>query len=179
MQKRTNFVILEDKFPLKMKTNKSEKNTEEAGKVEEPAVDISYREPLPSVHSILGVNYDDISEPLKRVNKFREGFRKQSFEKLKEVTGLDNNTLAAALGISSKTLQRKQVFDVTQSEKMYELAELYALGISYFGENGFRRWMERPLFSIGNLKPIYLIDVFEGLTLLKTEIMRLQHGIAI
>jgi len=162
-----------------MKTKKTGNNAEESGKVQEPALAGAYSNSSPTIHSILGINYEDISEPLKRVNKFREGFQKKSFEKLKEVTGLDNNILAAALGISSKTLQRKEIFDATQSEKMYELAELYALGISYFGEDGFRRWMTRPLFSIGNLKPIHLIDVFEGLTLLKTEIMRLQHGIAI
>jgi len=62
---------------------------------------------------------------------------------------------------------------------MYELAELYAMGSSYFGNEGFRRWMERPLFTLGNLKPLDLLDVSEGLTILKTEIMRLQHGIAI
>jgi len=39
--------------------------------------------------------------------------------------------------------------------------------------------MERPLFSIGNRKPIELIDVSEGIMLLKAEIMRLQHGVAI
>jgi uncharacterized protein (DUF2384 family) len=39
--------------------------------------------------------------------------------------------------------------------------------------------MDRPLFSIGNIKPITLIDVTEGVTLLKTEIMRMQHGIAV
>ncbi|MEQ8807902.1 MAG: MbcA/ParS/Xre antitoxin family protein [Imperialibacter sp.] len=51
--------------------------------------------------------------------------------------------------------------------------------MSYFGQEGFRRWMERPLFSLGNIKPIDLIDVSEGVDLLKNEIMRVQHGIAI
>ena len=83
------------------------------------------------------------------------------------------------MSVSSKTLQRKDVFDIVQSEKMYELATLYASGISYFGQEGFRRWMERPLFSLGNIKPIDLIDVSEGVDLLKNEIMRVQHGIAI
>jgi uncharacterized protein (DUF2384 family) len=62
---------------------------------------------------------------------------------------------------------------------MYELAELYALGTNYFGREGFQRWMDRPLFSIGNRVPLELIDVSEGLEMLKTEIMRLQHGISV
>lgn len=132
-----------------------------------------------AVHDILKVKRSRVSDALSRVEAFRKGFNKKSLEKLKEVTGLDLNILASALSVSTKTLQRKHVFDSVQSEKMYELATLYAIGIDYFGEVGFRRWMERPLFTIGNRKPIELVDVSEGISILKTEIMRLQHGVAV
>jgi len=153
-------------------------HSKKQAKVNEPV--LAYpTEKMLSVHSILDVAYNMIADPLNRIETFRKGLQKKSFEKLKSISGLDYNTLAGALGVSSKTLQRKEIFDVVQSEKMYEVAELYALGISYFGEEGFRRWMERPLFSLGNRYPIDLIDVSEGISLLKTEIMRLQHGIVI
>jgi len=132
-----------------------------------------------SASSILMINNFDMSEPLERIHVFRNGLSKQSFNKLKEATGLDYNKLAAALAVSPKTLQRKDTFDVVQSEKMYHLADLYAIGIEYFGDEGFKRWMSRPLFSIGNIKPIDLIDVSEGVEILKKEILRVQHGIAI
>jgi|SRR5690554_3249439 len=160
---------------------KYKSSAEEKSKVAEAALALSYftgSEPI-SVHSILNIDSKAVAEPLNRIDTFREGLNRKSFDRLKEITGLDNNTLAEALGVSSKTIQRKEIFGVIQSEKMYELAELYALGIAYFGKEGFRRWMDRPLFSIGNRKPIELIDVAEGLMLLKAEIMRLQHGIAI
>lgn len=147
-------------------------------KVSEPAVAF-YRKSTLSVQDILNVDISRLDEPLNRVDTFRNGLERKSFESLKIISGLDNLTLAAALGVSAKTLQRKDIFDTIQSEKMYELANLYALGINYFGKEGFRRWMERPLFSIGNIKPLALIDVSEGLDILKAEIMRLQHGIAI
>ncbi len=146
--------------------------------VSEPAVAYNKKSRL-SAHDILNVEYGRLDEPFQRVETFRKGLKKRSLEGLKEISGLDNNTLAAALAVSAKTLQRKDVFDVVQSEKMYELAELYALGTNYFGSEGFRRWMERPLFTIGNRIPLALLDVSEGLDILKTEIMRLQHGIAI
>jgi putative toxin-antitoxin system antitoxin component (TIGR02293 family) len=132
-----------------------------------------------SVGDVLDIASSGLEEPLSRVETFRNGLEKKSFENLKELSGLDYNTLATALGVSSKTLQRKEIFDTAQSEKIYELAELYTLGINYFGREGFRRWMERPLFSLGNRVPLGLIDLSEGLDLLKTEIMRLQHGIAV
>lgn len=138
-----------------------------------------YKKAKLSTNDVLGVEEDLLDEPLSRIETFRNGLSKASFDRLKEISGLDNNILANALSVSSKTLQRKEVFDVVQSERMFELAELYALGNNYFGREGFQRWMDRPLFSIGNRVPLDLIDVSEGLDLLKTEIMRLQHGIAI
>ena len=172
---------LVDNFPLMAKVKKYKKQLKGATKVTEPAVVMGYNdlEKTITAHSILGVNPGAFSEPLNRVDSFREGLSKKSFENLKQATGLDSNTLAVAMGVSSKTIQRKQIFDVIQSEKMYELPALSATGSSYFGEEGFRRWMNRPLFSIGNRKPIELIDVNEGIILLKAEISRLQHGIAI
>lgn len=147
-------------------------------KVSEPAMAV-YQKAKLSPNDILGVEEGLLDEPLMRIEIFRNGLSKASFERLKELSGLDNNLLANALSVSSKTLQRKDVFDTAQSERMYELAELYALGTNYFGREGFQRWMVRPLFSIGNRIPIELIDVSEGLEILKTEIMRLQHGIAV
>lgn len=147
-------------------------------KVSEPALAV-YQKAHVSIHDILGVDADWLDEPLSRVDAFRNGLDKSSFESFKELSGLDYNTLADALGVSAKTLQRKDVFDTGQSERLYEMAELYAIGINYFGRDGFRRWMERPLFSLRNRKPLDLIDVSEGIDLLKTEIMRLQHGIAV
>jgi len=147
-------------------------------KVNEPAVAYLRTTNL-SVGDVLDIASSGLEEPLSRIETFRNGLEKRSFEKLKELSGLDYNTLATALGVSSKTLQRKEIFDTAQSEKIYELAELYTLGTNYFGREGFRRWMERPLFTLGNRAPLGLIDVSEGLDLLKTEIMRLQHGIAV
>ena len=147
-------------------------------KVSEPAVAI-YQKAHLSAQDILRVDIDGLDEPLARVDIFRIGLDKISFESFKELSGLDYNTLADALGVSTKTLQRKEVFDTGQSEKLYELAELYAIGLNYFGREGFRRWMERPLFTLGNRIPLDLIDVSAGIDLLKAELMRLQHGIAV
>jgi len=146
-------------------------------KVNEPTAE--YQISPVSIPVILKVGADRLKEPLSRLEIFRNGLPKKSFESLKELSGLDYNTLANALGVSSKTLQRKDTFDTIQSEKIYELADLYTIGVNYFGREGFRRWMDRPLFSLGNRRPLDLIDVSEGIDLLKIEIMRLQHGVAI
>lgn len=167
----TNYVILEDKLRKIVMAKK-------ILKVSEPAAAL-YQKAKISVEDILRLDLADLDEPLSRLDTFRNGLDKNAFESFKALSGLDYETLADALGVSAKTLQRKEVFDTGQSEKLYQLSELYAIGINYFGREGFRRWMERPLFTLGHRVPLDLIDVSEGISLLKTEIMRLQHGIAV
>lgn len=118
-----------------------------------------YRKARLSPNDVLGVEEGLLNEPLTRIETFRNGLSKASFERFKEISGIDNNLLPNALSVSPKTLQGKDVFDTTQSERMYELAELYALGSNYFGREGFQRWIDRPLFSIENRVPIELNDV--------------------
>ena len=154
------------------------KQRKPANTANDPELAYSEAESL-SVEGLLGVAPARLSEPLSRVDTFREGFGKKSFESLKKATGLDYQTLARALSLSTKTLQRTEVFDVVRSEKLYALADLYATGMSYFGKEGFRSWMDRPLFTLGNRRPVELLDVSEGIALLRTEIMRLQHGITV
>jgi hypothetical protein len=129
--------------------SKSTVNDAEVAYVKKQNVDVT-----PEV--LLSISEGHLTEPLQRVFAFRKGFKKKSFDKLKEYSGLDNNTLAIALAVSAKTM-----------------------GLSYFGKEGFSRWMERPLFTLGNRKPIELIDVSEGLELVKAEIIRLQHGVGL
>lgn len=147
--------------------------------VNEPAIAYTRNNISHVVGQFLDISPAKLDEPLSRVKIFREGLKKESLECLKSKTGLDYQTLARALSVSSKTLQRTKIFGTVQSEKMYALAGLYALGMSYFGEDGFKAWMNRPLFSLGNRIPLELLDVSEGVTLLRAEIMRLQHGIAL
>ncbi|MEQ8808895.1 MAG: hypothetical protein RIE59_07515, partial [Imperialibacter sp.] len=55
--------------------------------------------------AILGLANDQLMEPLQRVATFRKGLSKGSFDRLKQVTGLDYENMARALSVSSKTLQ--------------------------------------------------------------------------
>ncbi|GIV36841.1 MAG: hypothetical protein KatS3mg032_1220 [Cyclobacteriaceae bacterium] len=160
---------------------KSTKKSKTPGlQVEEPALAYNRRVAgMPEVHQILGIAADDLMNGISRVGIFRRGLTKAAFNNLKETTGLDTETLARALAISSKTIQRTEVFDAVQSERMYLLADLYADGINYFGLEDFRNWMNRPLFTLGSIRPVELLDTTEGIRLIKSEIHRVQHGIAV
>ena len=155
------------------------KQSERTTIAREPELAISKAQGYYDIGSLLRIASTKIDEPFDRFALFRAGIGRKSFLHLKEATGLDYQTLAIALSVSTKTLQRTEVFDTVQSEKLYELAGLYSVGMSYFGKDGFRRWMERPLFTLGNRKPLDLLDVSEGIKMLIAEIRRLQHGIAV
>lgn len=149
-----------------------------SSKVSEPEI-VIYQKSKLTPEKILNLDTSGLNNPLNRIEFYRSGLTKSSFESFKTTSGLDYLSLAKVLGVSAKTLQRKEFFDTAQSERLYQLADFYAVGINYFGEEGFRKWMERPLFTLDHHIPINLIDSSEGIELLKTEILRLQHGIAV
>jgi putative toxin-antitoxin system antitoxin component (TIGR02293 family) len=116
---------------------------------------------------------------LERVDFLKKGLSRNYYIDLKNNTQLDKETLAYAMNVSTKTLDKKQIFDTPLAERMLQIAELYDIGFNYFGQDDFREWMNTPLYSIGNRKPIALLDVAEGIILIKDEVQRIQHGIAL
>jgi putative toxin-antitoxin system antitoxin component (TIGR02293 family) len=86
------------------------------------------------------------------------------------------------LQLSERTMQRykreKGKFDPIQSEKILEILLLYKLGIEVFGNNEkFSAWLGAKNMALGSKKPIELLDNSFGISLLKDELTRIEHGV--
>lgn len=56
--------------------------------------------------------------------------------------------------------------------------EINNLGISTFGDiDKFKLWLDTPNFSLGNLKPIELLETSYGIELVINELIRINYGI--
>ena len=86
------------------------------------------------------------------------------------------------LNMSERTMQRykreKKTFDPIYSEKILQIALVYNLGIDVFGDKEkFDAWLTTRNLALGGIKPKELLDNTFGISLLKDELTRIEHGV--
>ena len=118
------------------------------------------------------------------INVIREGVTYSFFNLIQEYSPFSENDWAKFLDISTKSLQRykqtSKLFKPTQSEKIIEVAEVTNVGLDVFGEmEKFKLWLNTPNFSLGNLKPVELLNDSYGKEMVIGELTRINHGILV
>jgi putative toxin-antitoxin system antitoxin component (TIGR02293 family) len=134
--------------------------------------------------SILGVTKKDkikLDSPLSYMQVSQNGLTRQNFDRLKTYTGLDTETLATILAITSRTIQRKKTTDTFRpdiSEKMLEIADIYAFGSTVFEEKEkLQQWMNTQILALANKKPVELLSSSYGRKYIRQLLGRIEHGV--
>ncbi len=86
--------------------------------------------------------------------------------------------LSEIVPASYSTLAKKNIYDKEVSERLFEIAEVYAKGFEVFGnEKKFARWLNKKSIVLGNQTPFSLLDTSYGVQLILNEIERIDYGI--
>lgn len=116
-----------------------------------------------------------------KIDAIKEGISKEELENLKDQTGLDYDTLAKILSVAKATLHNKKgkaKFDMSVSERLLLLADLYSYGYEVFdSKESFNRWMKTDNTALGNVAPIYMLDTLYGMEEVKHLIGRIDYGV--
>jgi len=111
----------------------------------------------------------------------QRGISKVSFESFKNRTGLDYNQLAFLLSVARNTLINKkgeELFDVTISEKLISLAEVYTHGFDVFGsEDTFIKWLNAPNRALGMVTPFSMLHTQYGRQEVQNVLGRIEWGV--
>jgi putative toxin-antitoxin system antitoxin component (TIGR02293 family) len=111
----------------------------------------------------------------------REGLPKFAMEALMEALEINTSEIVNIIHTSDRTLRRytaKQKLSIEQSERIIELAKLYARGEDVLGDmNAFKEWMNSTVMALGNKKPKLFLDTSLGINILMDELGRIEHGI--
>ena len=113
----------------------------------------------------------------------RHGVTNQLFDEITANSPFDDKQWSSFLYLNIRTLQRYKVakdhvFKPFISEKIFELAEVIALGnIVFDSPDDFRIWLLTPSISLGKEKPISLLDNSYGMELVIAELNRIEHGV--
>ena len=95
---------------------------------------------------------------------------------------LSRDTTAALLNVSAPTIYRwissSKKLDRNLSAKLFEVADLFLYGIEVIGDQeNFFKWIELPNTALGGMKPIEVIELPEGVSMVKDIIGRIEYGV--
>ena len=110
-----------------------------------------------------------------------EGIQKISFEHFKKAAGFDYDEMAWLIGVARNTLINKkgaERFDISISEKIISLAELFTHGIDVFGSmDSFKNWLVQPNRALGMVTPFSLLCSQYGRNEVDTILGRIEWGV--
>ncbi len=122
------------------------------------------------------------SAPLERIRTVRSGLSAAAFDQFSKVAGITREDLAKAVGLSLRTVQRREEagvpLDPSPSERLVRLAELYDLATQVIGdETSARRWMQTPRPVFGGQTPFELAYSELGAREVEHLLHRVEHGV--
>jgi len=168
--------------PLGMGKSYSDKSSKKSQVNEGGTASQAARKSAIGLPSPLSYEIMDDKGLLDLIKASRQGIKYSYFQKLMKGCPFTFEEWSAFLHLSSRSMLRykkdKKTFDPIQSEKILQIALLYAEGTRVFGEaERFDQWLDSQVVALGGLKPKELLDNNFGITLIKDQLGRIAHGI--
>lgn len=115
---------------------------------------------------------------LKIIHASRSGVSRSDLKKFSMRVALPLTKISEVVPASYSTLAKKSNYDKEVSERLFEIAEVYAKGFEVFGdERKFTRWLNKKSMALGGETPFSLLDTSYGVQLILNEIDRIDYGI--
>jgi putative toxin-antitoxin system antitoxin component (TIGR02293 family) len=167
------------------KTNKKLLAAHEVNIVNEPGV--AYLHPVDSIDMRMVRLLDGKKSTIPFHNEtdvidwIRGGISKKSLDHLITQIGYSIADIASVLHVSDRNLRRympSEKLNTEQSERLVEIARLYAKGEDVFGSiAAFNQWMNAQILSLGHQMPKSFLDTSLGVQLLMKELSRIEQGV--
>ncbi len=115
---------------------------------------------------------------MKVIHASRKGVSRSDLKKFSLRVALPLTKISEVVPASYSTLAKKSNYDKEVSERLFELAEVYAKGFDVFGdEKKFTRWLNKTSMALGGMTPFSLLDTSYGVKVVLNEIDRIDYGI--
>lgn len=136
----------------------------------------------PGSDNIFSYAAADNNNILEIIDIVRNGISYKDFSRIADDAPFSLTEWANYLQISERTIQRnqkeKKSFQPIQSERIVELSMLYQYGVDVFGDkDNFNTWLNSVSVALGGRTPKNLLDTKFGISMVKDELGRIEHGI--
>jgi putative toxin-antitoxin system antitoxin component (TIGR02293 family) len=135
-----------------------------------------------TVGRLLGLR-NRLSSRLDLARLIRDGLPQGAVERVKGLLELSDRELAAAMGVSQKTVSRLRKsrdarVNPVAGDRLYRMARLYALAREVTGgEAQARVWLRSPQFGLGGQTPLESMLTEAGAREVEDLLGRIEHGV--
>lgn len=115
------------------------------------------------------------------IHAVRSGLPAGRLDQMAELLDVDRGVLLRIIGLSERTLQRKQDraarLSPAASDRLSRISRIYTLATEVFG-NGLKaaQWLKRPSRALAKELPLALLDTDAGTQQVERELRQIQHG---
>ncbi len=129
------------------------------------------------------LNLDSLHVTADLIEAIRQGFPLGKLDRTAKLLNVDRTNLLQVLGISERTLQRKNLLgeplSPVASDRLARIERIFALAVNVFGsEEKASLWMKRPNRPLHNEVPLNLLDTDAGTQQVDQELRQLDHSFA-
>ncbi len=131
------------------------------------------------IAQVLGV--EESQSPAERISRLRDGLPYAAIERLRQTLGLSLDELASALGISTRTLNRRKDQDALrgdESDRVFRIARVFVHALSVFEDDErAARWFKKPNPVLDGMSPLEVFDTDLGAKLVDDLLTRIEYGV--
>ncbi len=135
-----------------------------------------------TIGQLLGLR-SRMSSRLELAQMIRDGLPHGAVERIKGLLDLSDRELAAAMGVSQKTVSRLRKTRAARvspvaGDRLYRMARLYALARDVTGgEEPARVWLRSPQFGLAGQTPLESMLTEAGAREVEDLLGRIEHGV--
>ena len=115
------------------------------------------------------------------IGAVRKGLPAKQLTKMAHLLAVDRALLLQILGVSQRTIERKQALSErlspAVSDRLSRIDRIYTLAIAVFGDGEkAAQWLKRPSRALANQLPLELLDTDAGTQQVERELRQIQYG---
>ncbi len=111
----------------------------------------------------------------------RKGLQKSAVVDVARAFGMSGEEFCRLLPISWRTIQRYQadrLMDSHLTDHLVRLVMIFAQVVDVFGTpEDAAGWLKTPILALGSAQPIEFLDTNAGIQIVKTILLRIEHGV--
>lgn len=124
---------------------------------------------------------EHVTTPSRVIEVVRKGLPTARLDEMAQSLAVERTVLLGILGISARTVQRKNRSAVrlspAASDRLSRMDRILILATEVFGaKEKAVEWLKRISRALGNQQPIQLLDTDAGTQYVERELRQIQHG---